>query len=207
MVSDILPERMSETPCDDLKKDSAYHRRADESVTGSTTSRRWTTITACPSGQPPGDDLLEGDFWKQFFIKRLPANIHPLPVSSLDILAEMVGLILHPTRMAEVQEDPAHQASASHETSSVVDDLQKQVQNHTLMVESFASSVKKTRKLYLWPSTRTGRSRSRQGRRTGPGDICMYHQRFGADAYLCRQPCIFFKTRETAALGSSGDFC
>ncbi len=84
--------------------------------------------------QPPGDDQLEADFWKQFFIKRLPAKIQPvlapkLPERSLDILAEMAGLIVDTTRTAEIQEVPAHQASASH-----VDDFKKQVQNLTLMV-------------------------------------------------------------------------
>ncbi len=98
-------------------------------------------LTTCPSY---AYDPFEGDFWKQFFMKRLPPNIQPvlaptLPISSLDILAEIADLIFHSTRTAEIQVVPAHRPSASHETSSVIEDLQKQVQSLTLMVESFAS--------------------------------------------------------------------
>ncbi len=90
-------------------------------------------------GNHPGMTHLRLIFWKQFFIKCLRANIQPvlapkLPVSSLDILAEMADLIVDTARTAEIQEVPAHQASVSHETSSVVDDLKKQVQNLTLIV-------------------------------------------------------------------------
>ncbi len=118
--------------------------------------------------QPPGDYPLVGDFWKQFFIKRLSANIQPvlapkLPVSSLDILAEMADLIVDTTRTAEIQEVPAHQPSASHETSSVVDDLKEQVQNLTIMVESFASSVNKPEDFTSVHQRGRARSRSRQG--------------------------------------------
>ncbi len=103
-------------------------------------------------------------------MKRLPVYIQPvfaskLPVSSLDILGEMAGLIVDTTRTTEIQEVPAHQASTCHETSSVADDLKKQVQNLTLMVEIFASSVNKPENF-----TQRGRARfrSRQGRRTSP---------------------------------------
>ncbi len=76
--------------------------------------------------QPPGDDPLEGDIWKQFFNTRLPANIQPvlapkLPTSLQDILAEMADMIV------EIQEVPVRQPSASRETSSIADDLKKQV--------------------------------------------------------------------------------
>ncbi len=79
----------------------------------------------------------------QFFIGRLSANSQPVLAPKLDILAEMADLIFDSTRTAEIQEAPAHRPSAYHETSCVVEDLHKQVQNLTLMVESFASSVNK----------------------------------------------------------------
>ncbi len=79
----------------------------------------------------------------QFFIERFPANIQPVLAPLLDILAEMVDLILDSTRTAEIQEVPTHRPSAYHEMSCVVEDLHKQVQSLTLMVESFASSVNK----------------------------------------------------------------
>ncbi len=81
-----------------------------------------------------------------------------LPVRSVDNLAEMADLIVD-----TIQEFPAHQASASHETSSVVDDLKKQVQNLTLMVESFASSVNKPENFTSVRQRGWARSRSHQG--------------------------------------------
>ncbi len=60
------------------------------------------------------------------FYKTL-ANLHSTGVDTK--LAEIADLIVDTTRKAEIQEVPVHRPSASHETSSVVEDLQNQVQN------------------------------------------------------------------------------
>ncbi len=112
-VSDILLAPMSETLYDNLKK-------AILDRTQPTTAERMSQLLAqqpVVDGRPtqpvrlmqqaPGDDPLEGDFWKQFFIKRLPAKIQPVlapkfPVSLLEILAKMADMIVDATRTAQI---------------------------------------------------------------------------------------------------------
>ncbi len=106
------------------------------------------------------------DFWKQFSIKRLPANIQPtlapkLRIRSLDILAEMADLIVDTTRTGDIQKVFTHRPSDSYETISVVEELHKQVQNLTLMVESFASSVNKLGNKHVRVTTVATRPSSR----------------------------------------------
>ncbi len=73
----------------------------------------------------------------------------------------MADLIVDTTRTGDIQKVPTHRPSDSHETISVIEELQKQVQNLTLMAESFASLANKPGNKHVRVTTVATRPSSR----------------------------------------------
>ncbi|CAE1251511.1 unnamed protein product [Acanthosepion pharaonis] len=127
---------------------------------------------------------------KSLWLDRLPTTITQIlaPMSentSIDQLADAADRIFS---QLDNQTMPVHSAEATRDHSSLektVEDLQRQVKDLTLAIESHGRS--------RFPSRRRFRSRPRSSSRNKDATptMCYYHRRFGSAAHYCTKPCSY----------------
>ena len=142
-----------------------------------------------------GNAELEERILRQLFLKRLPTNVQPILVSSvdtisLDQLATLADKILDVTSSSPLLSPLS--ATATPSVSTI--DLQEQISQLTFAVQALQSQVSSRgrspyrRSSFSSGSRRPSRSSSRSRH---PNSECWYHWRFGVNARKCQSPCSF----------------
>ncbi|XP_058814445.1 uncharacterized protein LOC131678379 [Topomyia yanbarensis] len=110
---------------------------------------------------------------KMLFLQRMPAHIRPVLTISDGTLAKLAEMA---DKMLEQPQDST--VSTSSTANDQLDRMNKQI-------EVLSADI---RRLKANPDTYRSRSSSRS---RNSNDLCWYHQKYGAKAQRCKQPCQF----------------
>ncbi|CAE1161479.1 unnamed protein product [Acanthosepion pharaonis] len=141
-----------------------------------------------------GKNPMTDSILKSLWLDRLPTTITQIlaPMSEntpIDQLADAADRIFS---QLDHQTTPVHSAEAISDHRSLgktVEELQRQVRDLTLALESHGRS--------RFPSRRRFRSRPRSSSRNRDAtSMCYYHRRFGSAAHYCTKPCTYTAVAE-----------
>ncbi|KAL0881447.1 hypothetical protein ABMA27_001310 [Loxostege sticticalis] len=128
------------------------------------------------------------DFVRTIWTSRLPHNMQQIiasqassPIETLADLADRIQDIAPPAPVVAA-------TSSSRSSSSILDDMARQIAELTKKVEAL-SSQQRSRPRYQSSHRQRSRSRSKSRYRKHP--LCWYHAKFGSKASKCISPCDF----------------
>ncbi|XP_014663438.1 PREDICTED: uncharacterized protein LOC106806098 [Priapulus caudatus] len=140
-----------------------------------------------------GDRHLEEGIFKELFLQRLPPNVRVVLAASvdavaLDALATLADRIMdvHIPQIAAAA--PVPQAAPVVGVSTGNLSLEEKVNSLVAAVSQLQARLE-PRSRPAYRGRNSGRNPSQSRERKPVGDLCWYHQRFGAQAHKCIPPC------------------
>ncbi|XP_038071805.1 uncharacterized protein LOC119740534 [Patiria miniata] len=198
-VRDILITPPSEAPYTTLKKElikrtsQSEQKRLHQLLTTEELGDRKPSQLLRKMQQLLGERTLEPSIMKQLFLQRLPTNARLILASTseevdIDQLAKLADKIMEvsPTQ-APVS---AHITTIESPPPTEIQQLRAEVANLASMISTLTSRPRERSRSRSQP--RRQRTDDRRSAATATHDAeCWYHQKFGAMAHKCTQPCSY----------------